>query len=105
MTRCGARSSALAPATRNSRPASDVPRSERLSGGAPMTDPIDQPSRIPLAPGVSVPESALRIQYSRSGGPGGQNVNKVNTRVQLWVPLAAITGLSERAVARLREQA
>jgi ribosome-associated protein len=70
-----------------------------------MTDPIDHPSRFPLAPGVSVPESALRIQYSRSGGPGGQNVNKVNTRVQLWVPLAAITGLSERALARLREQA
>jgi len=64
-----------------------------------------QPSRIDLAPGVWVPDSALRIQYSRSGGPGGQNVNKVNTRVQLWVPLAAIVGLSERAVLRLREQA
>jgi ribosome-associated protein len=64
-----------------------------------------QPSRIDLAPGVWVPESALRIQYSRSGGPGGQNVNKVNTRIQLWVPLGAIVGLSERAIARLREQA
>ena len=64
-----------------------------------------QPSRIDLAPGVWVPDSALRIQYSRSGGPGGQNVNKVNTRVQLWVPLAAIVGLSERAIVRLREQA
>src|SRR4051812_37835511 len=66
-------------------------------------DPV-QPAAatVTLAPGVSVPESALRLQYSRSGGPGGQNVNKVNTRVQLWVPLAAIAGLSESAVGRLR---
>ncbi len=67
-----------------------------------MSDDRAQSTLITLAPGVSVPESALRLQYSRSGGPGGQNVNKVNTRVQLWVPLAAITGLSENAVARLR---
>jgi ribosome-associated protein len=57
---------------------------------------------INLAPGVLVAESALRLQYSRSSGPGGQNVNKVNTRVQLWVPLAAITGLTENAMSRLR---
>jgi ribosome-associated protein len=73
-----------------------------------MSDAPTQPAAaasaaaITLAPGVTVPESALRMQYSRSGGPGGQNVNKVNTRVQLWVPLAAIAGLSENALARLR---
>jgi ribosome-associated protein len=74
-----------------------------------MSDAPSQPAAaaattasITLAPGVTVPESALRLQYSRSGGPGGQNVNKVNTRVQLWVPLAAIAGLTENAVARLR---
>jgi ribosome-associated protein len=69
-----------------------------------MSDASVQPaaSVITLAPGVTIPESALRLQYSRSGGPGGQNVNKVNTRVQLWVPLTAITGLSDNAVSRLR---
>jgi ribosome-associated protein len=67
-----------------------------------MSDAPEPSDRIALAPGVFVPESALRLQYSRSGGPGGQNVNKVNTRVQLWVPLAAITGLSENAMHRLR---
>src|SRR6266404_8961829 len=70
-----------------------------------MTDPPEPSDRIVLAPGVFVPESALRLQYSRSSGPGGQNVNKVNTRVQLWVPLAAITGLSERALHRLHDLA
>jgi ribosome-associated protein len=68
-----------------------------------MSDDLEQSAAlINLAPRVFVAESALRLQYSRSSGPGGQNVNKVNTRVQLWVPLAAITGLSENAMNRLR---
>ncbi len=32
---------------------------------------------------IRIPRSELSFQFSRSGGPGGQNVNKVNTRVQL----------------------
>jgi ribosome-associated protein len=68
-----------------------------------MTPPEETSGgRIDLGHGASVPESALRLQYSRSSGPGGQNVNKVNTRAQLWVPLAAITGLRESAMHRLR---
>ena len=57
-------------------------------------------SGIELAPGVFAPASAVRVQYSRSGGPGGQNVNKVNTKAEVWVPLAAIAGLSHRALGR-----
>jgi ribosome-associated protein len=69
-----------------------------------MIDPTDASSTmVTLAPGVHVPESALRLQYSRSGGPGGQNVNKVNTKAQLWVPISAITGLRESALHRLRQ--
>src|SRR5436190_21585138 len=67
-----------------------------------MPDDAVQPGRIDLAPGVWAPESALRLQYSRSGGPGGQNVNKVNTRTQLWLPVTAIVGLRDPAVHRLR---
>lgn len=58
---------------------------------------------IELGPGVTIAASAIRFQYARSRGPGGQNVNKVNTKAELWVPLEAIQGLSERAASRLRQ--
>ena len=52
-----------------------------------------------------VPADALRVQYARSSGPGGQNVNKLNTRAELWIELDAITGLSPGAIQRLKRLA
>jgi ribosome-associated protein len=51
---------------------------------------------------VSVAPAGIRIQFSRSGGPGGQNVNKINSKAELWVHVGSITGLTHRALARLR---
>jgi ribosome-associated protein len=58
-------------------------------------------STIELAPGVTVAADAVRMTASRSSGPGGQNVNKLNTRIEMWVPLEAISGLSEPARQKL----
>jgi ribosome-associated protein len=41
-------------------------------------------------------------QFSRSGGPGGQNVNKVNSRVTLRIPLNRLE-LTEEQQAQLQE--
>ena len=66
--------------------------------------PSEQPGGIEIAPGVHVPASALRIQFSRSGGPGGQNVNKVNTKAELWIALDTLAPhLTDRALARLEQ--
>jgi len=58
-------------------------------------------SSIPLAIGVSIRESDLRFHFARSGGPGGQNVNKVNTKAELRVRPNAMAGLSGSAIHRL----
>ncbi|MDR0598078.1 MAG: aminoacyl-tRNA hydrolase [Treponema sp.] len=47
--------------------------------------------------------SAARPSFSRSGGPGGQNVNKVNTKATLRLRLEDLEGLSEPEMRRLRE--
>ena len=60
---------------------------------------------VHLGPGASVPEGALQFAHSRSGGPGGQHVNKTESKVELRVAVVAIQGLSLRARARLAELA
>ena len=55
-----------------------------------------------VRPDLVIPGDELVVEVSRSGGPGGQNVNKVSTRVTLRWSVAASRVLDEARRARLR---
>lgn len=56
-------------------------------------------SDLVVSPRLVIPESELAIAFARSGGPGGQNVNKVASKVELrWnVRTSAVLREDDRA--------
>jgi ribosome-associated protein len=60
---------------------------------------------IVVRPGVLVPGEAMSMRAVRSSGPGGQNVNKVASKVELRVDLDRVEGLGAAARDRLRQSA
>ncbi len=50
---------------------------------------------------TAVDEQSISFRFSRSAGPGGQNVNKVNTRVTLLFDVARCAGLSDEQRRRI----
>jgi ribosome-associated protein len=59
---------------------------KRLASGVT----IGYTSRMPLdiSPSISIPDDELTERFIRASGPGGQNVNKVSTAVELRFDLA-----------------
>lgn len=59
---------------------------------------------IEILGNIYIPDTELRFTFSRSGGPGGQNVNKVSTRVTLWFDLNGSSSLTEGQKQKIRSR-
>jgi ribosome-associated protein len=57
---------------------------------------------LAVAAGIEIPDDELSLAFVRGSGPGGQNVNKVATAVQLRYDLEHSRVLSAAAKQRLR---
>lgn len=51
---------------------------------------------------IAIPDEEFAWAYARSGGPGGQNVNKVASKAELRWPLDASPSVPDSVKARLR---
>jgi ribosome-associated protein len=58
-----------------------------------------------IRPGLEIPDADLEVAFIRSAGPGGQNVNKVASAVQLRFALERNQTLPPDVKARLRQLA
>ena len=73
-----------------------------MTSGSGVCTLSQVPEPIHVSAAVFVPREAIRMKAVRSSGPGGQNVNKVASKVELRIDLGAIRGLSPGDKARLQ---
>jgi len=62
-------------------------------------------SKIEINDQISIDESELQLEFVQASGPGGQNINKVATAVQLRFDAANSPSLPEEVRTRLRRLA
>ncbi len=59
---------------------------------------------LKIKPGLVVPGDALELSVARSGGPGGQHVNKTNSKVVIRLDLVGCEVFGPRQLERLRQR-
>lgn len=62
------------------------------------------PDDLIVTPQLTIPQSELDYQASRSGGPGGQHVNTSSTRIEVWWDIAGSPTLTPEQRAQLMER-
>ena len=67
----------------------------------PTNDPPGSMKVIEFGEDLRIPEQELKFTASRSSGPGGQNVNKVSTRVTLSFDISGTKALTEEQKQRI----
>ncbi|MEW6745546.1 MAG: alternative ribosome rescue aminoacyl-tRNA hydrolase ArfB [Planctomycetota bacterium] len=66
---------------------------------------MDEPrASLLITPSLAIPLAEIVLRATPSGGPGGQNVNKVSTRVELRFDLEGSPSLTAEQRLRLREK-
>ena len=71
-----------------------VPSSHAYSSSQLQCAPKDDFSKRPRPKDIHIPMDKVNFKYARSSGPGGQNVNKVNSKAEIrfhvqsanWLP-------------------
>lgn len=59
---------------------------------------------IEIKKGIFLNSKEITFQASKSSGPGGQHVNKVNSRITLSYPLSGIIGLNDKQMIIVSER-
>ena len=83
-------------------PAAAAPRTLTHRLFASSNDNNDDGWKVPKS--IHIPEESLDMSFVRSSGAGGQNVNKVNTQVQLRVLVDGMGWIPYEVRERLRQQ-
>jgi ribosome-associated protein len=69
-----------------------------------MAGDDDLQPKITINEQLAIPESELSFRFSRSSGPGGQHVQKSDTRVELLFDVARSPALTDEQRARILER-
>ncbi len=69
-----------------------------------MADGDDLQPKITINDRLAIPESELNFRFSRSSGPGGQHVQKSDTRVELLFDVARSPSLTDEQRSRILER-